>query len=302
MSAMKILITGGGGLLGQYLNIVLSRKFEILTLYHEHPGNALNYNHVQGSIEDYRLIRQIMQDFRPQVIVHTAAVSNSSLADKLGKEKTISINVTATENLAKLSADLNATFIFHSTDLVYKESQGDLLNESAPVEPISLYAESKLLAEEKIKESTSKYLILRNALMYGFGLNHSRNHFHTVFEKLRRSEKVKLFTDQFRTPLELSNAAELINNLIEKDIKGTVLNFGGKEKLSRFELGLKLCQSFGFDSSLLIPTLLSETDMKYKVYDVSMDISKLLALGIEPNTVEESFQKMKTKSDITKNG
>jgi NAD dependent epimerase/dehydratase family enzyme len=39
---MRILITGGGGLLGQYLNTELSADNEILTLYHQNAGNSKN--------------------------------------------------------------------------------------------------------------------------------------------------------------------------------------------------------------------------------------------------------------------
>ena len=40
---MKILITGGSGLLGQYLNVKLSWDNEILSLYNKNPGNCKNY-------------------------------------------------------------------------------------------------------------------------------------------------------------------------------------------------------------------------------------------------------------------
>ena len=41
---MKILITGGSGLLGQYLNVILSQNHNILTLYHSNVGNCENFN------------------------------------------------------------------------------------------------------------------------------------------------------------------------------------------------------------------------------------------------------------------
>ena len=50
---MKVLITGGSGLLGQYLNIELSKKYEILTLYNQHPGNCGEFNSFKIDITDF---------------------------------------------------------------------------------------------------------------------------------------------------------------------------------------------------------------------------------------------------------
>ncbi len=292
---MKVFITGGGGLLGQYLNLSLSRDFQILTMFHKRAGNATLFNNVKGDVRDFKFVKSILDDFKPDVIIHNAAISNAELADKAGREVTMAVNVSATEKLAELNEKLNSVFIFNSTDLVYAESKGKLLTENSPLNPVSLYAESKALAEEKIKLKTGKYLILRNALMYGFGLNHSRNHFHNVFEKLKNSESVKLFTDQFRTPLELADAANLINLLIKKRVWGKTLNFGGVEKVSRFELGLAVCKVFGFNESLLQPTLLKDAPVKYKVADVSMDVTELLLLGLHPQKIKEALKKLKNK-------
>lgn len=70
--------------------------------------------------------------------------------------------------------------IYISTDLVYAGYRGSFLKEDAKLIPASLYAETKLVGEMKVKESTDNYLILRTALLYGFGLNHSKCHFQNM--------------------------------------------------------------------------------------------------------------------------
>jgi dTDP-4-dehydrorhamnose reductase len=52
-----------------------------------------------------------------------------------------------------------------------------MLNEESKLIPVSLYAETKLMGEIKIKETFDNYLILRIALLYGFGLGKKKNHF-----------------------------------------------------------------------------------------------------------------------------
>ncbi len=285
-------------MLGQYLNLTLAKEFEILILYHTHAGNAIRFNSVKGDLCDFRFLQSTLRAFHPDVVLHNAAISNAEVADRVGKKKTFCVNVGATRIIAEICEELEANLIFNSTDLVYADSNGELLDEEAPLNPLSYYAESKLLAEEAIQKSTANYLILRNALMYGFGLNHSRNHFHGMFEKLKAGEKVPLFIDQFRTPLELSNAAELIRELIRKGITCEILNFGGPVRLSRFQLGEKVCEVFSFDKSLLVSSSLEKSNLKYKVRDVSMNISKLRSLGLAPKKSEVALEDLRERVAI----
>jgi dTDP-4-dehydrorhamnose reductase len=138
-------------------------------------------------------------------------------------------NVTATKNIALLCEKYKARLIYISTDLVYAGYRGSFLKEDSKLIPASLYAETKLVGEMKVKESTDNYLILKTALLYGFGLNHSRCHFHFMYDELKKNRPVKLFTDQFRTPISLKDAANIITDLAEMDIVGETINLGGLE-------------------------------------------------------------------------
>ncbi len=248
---MKILITGGSGFLGQYLNLSLSPEYQVLTIYNEHPGNCLDYRSRKTDIRDRESLSNIFQDFTPDIVVHTAAALGAG--SKLSSKDFYSINVIASKNIADLCRDTGAKLIYTSTDLVYAGYRGSMLKEDAKLIPASLYAETKLMGEEKIKESFSNYIILRTALMYGFGLNHSKSHFQKMYNDLSHGIKVNLFTDQYRTPLEVNDAAEMINKLCAADISGETINFGGPERVSRFELGELLCECAGFDKTLLDP-------------------------------------------------
>lgn len=289
---MKIFITGGSGLLGQYLNIALSKKHEILTQYQSNIGNCRNYNSVKLSITDYQRVAEVISTFKPEAVIHTAAVSNSEKADNIPADIVYEINVNATAKLAELCDSYNSKLLYLSTDLVYAGYRGSMLREDAKLIPISLYAETKLMGEIKIQQTFGNYIILREALLIGFGLNHSRNNFHLMFEKLTKGEPINLFTDQFRTPLSLHDAARMICELLDKNIIGEILNFGGKERLSRYNLGEILCEEGGFDKNLLIKKTMEEAGLKYKVADVSMNTEKLQAYGIESKTCRNSIKEI----------
>ncbi len=289
---MKILITGGSGLLGQYLNEILSNNYDILSLYNTNPGNCKNFFSKSVDLTEFKSVDELFESFKPNVVVHTAAVSNPKLAGKLPPAKVYEINVKATGHLAKLCASYNCKLIYLSTDLVYDGSEGGNLKENSKLNPVSLYAETKLMGELKISGLFDNYLILRTALMYGIGLNSSKNHFTEVFEKLSKREPVKLFYDQFRSPLALHDAARMISGLIPLGIKGEIINFGGGERMSRFDLISELCKSAGFNQSLLIPVSMNDVNINYKVKDVSMNIEKLRSYGIAPMNIEDSIREV----------
>ena len=289
---VKIFITGGSGILGQYLNIELNKKHEILTQYNSNEGNCHSFNSVRMSITDYGTLEEIFTSFKPDAVVHTAAVSNAEKADALAPDVVYETNVNAAQRIAESCDKYNSRLVYLSTDLVYAGYRGSMLNEDAKLIPISLYAETKLMGEVKIRETFNDYLILREALLIGFGLNHCRNNFHLMYENLKAGKPVKLFTDQFRSPLSLTESARMIRELIEKDMSGVTLNFGGSERLSRYDIGETVCRETGFDKNLLIKSTMEEAGLRYKVADVSMNIDKLKSFGVQPKSYLESLREI----------
>lgn len=289
---MKVLITGGSGLLGQYLNIELSKGNDILTLFNKKVGNCINYNSIKIDINNYNSLENIFESFKPNVVIHTAAISSPNKSNDLDTKYVFSTNVNSTKKIAELCNKLNSKLIYTSTDLVYAGYRGSLLNENSKLIPVSLYAETKLMGEVKIQETFDNYIILRTALLYGFGLNQSINQFSEMFNKLKNKQEVKLFADQYRTPLSLIDAAKMINQLLDKDIKNEIINFGGIQRISRYELGKTLCDCAGFDKSLLKKIKMTEIPDYPLVEDVSMNNEKLQSIGIKAKPIEESIKEI----------
>ncbi|MCI0474256.1 MAG: NAD(P)-dependent oxidoreductase, partial [Ignavibacteria bacterium] len=248
---MRILITGGSGLLGQYLNVELSKKNEILTLYNSNKGNCGRYNSLKCNLRYEGKVSDIFARFRPDAVVHTACYSRPEICAKLPKEDVYAVNVKATENIARLCNENNTRLLYTSTDLVYKSSETGMLTENSELNPLTLYAETKLEGEIAVQKYSDNFIILRTALLIGFGLEHARNNFHLTYEYLKKGKEVRLFKDQFRTPLSLLEAADFINKLIISEAKNEIINFGGAERVSRFEIGKAICEECGFDKSLI---------------------------------------------------
>lgn len=289
---LKVLITGGGGLLGQYINIAVSGRYETLTVYGTNKGNCGDFNNRQADLTNFSELSGIWREFMPDVTIHTAALSRPEICEALSLQEVRKVNVQMTENLASLSAENGSLLIFTSTDLVYDGNSGGMLSEDAKINPESRYAESKVLAEEAVRRKAERHVILRTSLLYGLGLNHSTNNFDATYRKFLNGETASLFRDQYRTPLALHDAADLISRIPETFSTNETLNFGGKERVSRAGLGEKLCEAAGFDTRLIKSISMDEITGLIKVPDVSMNTDRLNSFGLHQQSIEESIKQI----------
>lgn len=291
----KVLITGGSGLLGQFLNLTISNQCKLHTTFKNNPGNCKDFPFSVVDILNEDELKELFENVKPDIVIHSAAITNPVQKENQTSKEYFDTNVNATKNIAILCEKYESKMIYISTDLVYAGYRGSFLKEDAKLIPASLYAETKLVGEMKVKESTDNYLILRTALLYGFGLNHSKCHFQNMYVDLKNRKPVKLFTDQLRTPISLTDASLIIAQFVKMDLINETINLGGTERVSRFEMGEMLCDLAGLDKNLLQKIMMDEIPNFPKVEDVSLNIDKLISLNLKPRSIEENINEIITK-------
>ena len=84
----------------------------------------------------------------------------------------------------------------------------------------------------------------------------------------------------------------MILDILSKDIKSEVINFGGMRRVSRSELGEILCEAGNFDKSLIERISMNEMPEIQKVYDVSLNTDKLKSYGLKQKSIEESVNEI----------
>ncbi len=220
MDANKsIWITGAGGLVGNHL-IRNARAARVIGLTRE-----------MLDLTDFAAVERQFESETPGLVIHCAAMSrspdcqaNPALARR--------INVEATALLAGLAREVD--FIFFSTDLVFDGRKGDYVETDA-VNPLSIYGETKAAAEQIVARNP-RHTIVRLALCGGVSPK-GRTAFNEELEGAwRAGRSVKLFSDEFRTPLPASVAARAVWELAAQSAPG-VYHLGGAQRLSRLEIG-----------------------------------------------------------------
>ncbi len=175
-----IVITGGAGYIGSLLTADLLRRGyrvtvidsllfggESLLAYLPHP----NFRFIQADVTQPRVLRDALRGYASvDAVVHLAAVVGFPACQAVGREASWRYNVDAVKNVYEQAASLNCErFVFSSTYSAYGlAEEGAPVDESSPLNPQSLYAETKAAAEEfLLAQSDPAPLIFRFATLYG---------------------------------------------------------------------------------------------------------------------------------------
>jgi nucleoside-diphosphate-sugar epimerase len=181
--AGHILITGGAGYLGSLLTGHLLRLGyavtvvddllfggEALVAYFSHP----DFYFIKGNVWEPRTIRTAARSGwpAPQAVVHLAAIVGFPACQAVGRQVAWRYNVEATQRVFEQAIEMGVNrFIFASTYSNYGLSpDGKPVNEDSPLNPQSLYAETKITAERYLlaqADAPCAPLIFRLATLFG---------------------------------------------------------------------------------------------------------------------------------------
>ena len=282
----KLLLTGASGFLGYHVLRAAENDWEIYGITHSKNFNFKNAIPISCDIRNYIELGNFIDDIEPDAIIHTAAIADANFCEQ-NKELSHEVNVEATKNLAGIGADYNIPFAFTSTDLVFDGAQGTY-KEDAQKNPLSIYGEQKSFAEEEVLRIYPNATVFRLPLMFGELEASPSNYLQKFIAQIKNGEKASLFHDEYRSVCGAKSIAEGILKLINQ--KG-IIHLAGKEKLSRYQFGLKAAKAFQLNESLLQSC--SQKDVKMAAQrppDVSLDISKAVSLGFASLSVDEELK------------
>lgn len=273
-----LLITGGsgflGGRIGDYFQGQHGDRYQVFM-----PGHGEMDITAAESVEKY------MMRLKPDVVIHCAAVSDVGACGR-EPQRSWQINVTGSENIARVSRDVGAKCILCSSDQVYfGSSLPGSHAEDEKLEPGNEYGRQKLFAEQSCLKLNPDSVCLRLSWMYDATSRNSREHgdfLRTLLDNMRAGRELSFPINDVRG---ITDVRQVVSNL-EKTfaLPGGVYNFGSPNDRNTFETMRELFSRLHYDAAVLRK---NEEAFSDAPRDISMDMSRLGRHGITfTDTVE----------------
>ena len=299
----RILITGASGLLGEVLCRAASAEWAVFGLYRRHPLVVPGVVGIQTDLTDSRAMEKTLDTVEPAAVIHAAAMAQPAECEK-HPDISEAVNVRVPEMLARCCAEREIPMVFTSTDLVFDGLQAPY-GEDDPPGPVCVYARHKVRAEREVLGHHPHALVCRMPLLFGISAYHTGNFTVQLLHAMQQGRRVKLFTDEFRTPVDTRSAALGILGLLGK-AEG-VLHLGGRTRVSRHEMGLMIAARLGVDPRLVEPVTIASMALAVtRSPDCSLDSRRAYHLGYDPvplptaiARVVQEFETMTDKSVLT---
>ncbi len=234
---MKVFVTGWDGLLGSALVPLLRRS-------HDVAGMGI----ADGDIAEPSLVRSRLDAFRPDVVIHLAAMTAVDACES-AEEEAFRVNAEGSRLVAAEAERRGARVLAVSSDYVFDGTKGAPYTEDDPVRPLSVYGRSKLAGEGGIAGASTDWAVVRSAWLYGGG---GRNFVDTILELLETRDTVSVVSDQVGSPTYASDLAEGIAALVADRARGIyhVVNAG---RASWFDLAREAARLTGLDPDRVRP-------------------------------------------------
>lgn len=212
---MRIFITGGSGLAGSKLaEMALARGEQVYSGYaHNQPPYG---KEVKFDLLDANGIRDTIERMRPDVIVHSAALTDVDRCERK-KDLAYRINVEGTRTIAEAARKAGSYLVYISTDYVFDGQRG-LYREEEETNPVSYYGLSKLLGEQFCLDQGC---IARTCVIYGSRPASGKVNFALwLLNALKSGKEARVVTDQFITPTLNSNLAAMVLEAADRHLSG----------------------------------------------------------------------------------
>ncbi len=249
MTAERILITGAAGQLGQAVMDLFSPIFTVLGTDVNLPGGNSNLTYMD--ITDPASIQAVLSEFSPTCILNLAAMTDVDGCERKPDLARL-INRDSVHHLRTL---FSGKIVHISTDYVFDGEEGPY-GENDPVNPLSVYGQTKLESEAILQDSDKPALIIRTNVVFDYTRTQA-SFVKWVVDSLIRKEKIRVVDDQWNNPTWTVDLAEKCSALIQWGAEG-LYHYGGGDYLNRYQFACKIADHFQLDASLITRIKTSE--------------------------------------------
>ena len=239
---MRIAITGSKGQLGTALQRVLAHEPLMPIDLPEHD------------ITDLTQITAAIAAFRPDRIIHTAAMTN---VDACESDPTLAyrVNALGARNVAVAAQSAGIPMVHVSTDYVFAGDREEPYWEFDEAGPLSVYARSKWAGEQLVRQLVPQHYIVRTAWLYGEagGSTEPHNFVETVLRLARERGALTMVTDEIGSPTYALDLAEALAQLVCQPAYGTY-HFVNQGVCSRYDWAVEVLRLAGLSNVPVHPS------------------------------------------------
>lgn len=290
----RILVTGASGLLGLNLSLMEIGTHTIVGVDRSKLAGT-PFEIIKAELTQPGLFSRLIDEVRPEAIIHTAANANvnSCKSDPQGARH---LNGELPGILAKSAARAGVRFLHISTDAVFDGTKDGLYTETDTPNPLSVYAQTKLLGEQTVLAANPNAIVAR-VNFFGWSLSGTRSLPEFFVNKLSAGETCSGFTDVYFCPMFVGDLAATLLQMLEKGLSG-LYHVVGSEALSKYDFGVKIARQFQFDKSLVLPKSVEESGLIAKrSHNLRLSIHKLSTdLGQEIPGVSTGIERFYTQA------
>jgi dTDP-4-dehydrorhamnose reductase len=289
-----VLITGASGLLGANLVRHYAPSSQCIGWYATKPISFEGATTEQIDLTDHESVSAALDRIKPDLIVHCAAATDVEWCEK-HPDLAKAINEDATVYLAQKAIDLNAKFVFTSTDSVFDGKTGNYSESDTPA-PLNSYASGKVRTEQAVSEINPDALLIRS-YFYGHSPAGNRSLLEWVLVRALSGDEVPGFTDSYFSPIGVLDFADALDAALTAGSSG-FLHLGSKNAISKYEFARLVMESNNCDMSLLKPITVDEIGLSAnRPRNTSLNVDLLEKLmGRSVPTVEQGILRAANES------
>jgi dTDP-4-dehydrorhamnose reductase len=205
---LKILVTGGDGLLAYALRKLQPADCDLIFL-----------SHSDFDLTAPARMQVQLNAIGPQVVINTAAYN---LVERCEQERELSwaVNAIGPESLAKTCAERDIRLVHYGTDYVFDGAKKAPYAETDAPNPLNHYAAGKLAGEKAVLQASAKHLVLRTSWVFGLHPTQTKSYVHTVLRTVCGGKDLKATTDQISVPTFAGDLAQWTIELARRNAGG----------------------------------------------------------------------------------
>jgi len=203
---MKLLVTGYSGQLG----------YDVVQEGKRRGYEMIGVGSKELDITNKEKVHTYVQQLKPDAIIHCAAYTAVDNAED-NQEACYDVNVNGTKYLAQAAKEVDAKFLYISTDYVFEGTGTEPFTEEDSAKPVGYYGLTKYEGEKIVQSILDAFYIVR--ISWVFGIN-GNNFIKTMLRLAETRDELNVVGDQYGSPTYTFDLAKLLLDMVETDKYG----------------------------------------------------------------------------------